>query len=196
MIDSENFTPRLLALLSNALVWRESRLLRQEFNLGTNDWRVISALSIRPGSTSTDISEFVAMNKAVVSKSVNTLIARELIVPADGKRGSRHLYLTRAGADMHDRMKPISLQGQEIVLADLSADEVRSSTTCSPGCSQKTPELSRAAGRRRPSRRRLTGMPTVRRAPSQRIPHVPNLPIDIPYVYRYRGDRQRDDALP
>jgi hypothetical protein len=48
VIDSENFTPRLLALLSNALVWRESRLLRQEFNLGTNDWRVISALSIRP----------------------------------------------------------------------------------------------------------------------------------------------------
>ena len=28
------------------------------------------------------------MNKAMVSKSVNTLIARELIVPADGKRGS------------------------------------------------------------------------------------------------------------
>ncbi len=143
VIDSENFTPRLLALLSNALVWRESRLLRQAFNLGTNDWRVISALSIRPGSTSTDISEFVAMNKAVVSKSVNTLIARELIVPADGKRGSRHLYLTRAGADMHDRMKPISLEGQEIVLADLSADEVTQLNQLLTRLLQKTPELSR-----------------------------------------------------
>ena len=55
-------------------------------------------VSIRPGATSTEISEFVAMNKAIVSKSVNTLISRELIVPADGARGSRHLYLTRAGA--------------------------------------------------------------------------------------------------
>ena len=143
VIDSENFTPRLLALLSNALVWRESRLLRQAFDLGTNDWRVISALSIRPGSTSTDISEFVAMNKAVVSKSVNTLIARELIVPADGKRGSRHLYLTRAGADMHDRMKPISLQGQEIVLADLTPDEVAQLNHLLTRLLQKTPELSR-----------------------------------------------------
>lgn len=141
VIDSENFTPRLLALLSNALVWRESRLLRQAFNLGTNDWRVISALSIRPGATSSDISEFVAMNKAVVSKSVNTLIARELIVPADGKRGSRHLYLTRAGADMHDRMKPISLQGQEIVLSDLSADEVRQLNHLLARLLQKTPDL-------------------------------------------------------
>jgi DNA-binding MarR family transcriptional regulator len=141
VIDSEYFTPRVLALLSNALVWRESRLLRQAFKLGTNDWRVISALSIRPGATSSDISEFVAMNKAVVSKSVNTLIARELIVPADGKRGSRHLYLTRAGADMHDRMKPISLQGQEIVLSDLSADEVRQLNHLLARLLQKTPDL-------------------------------------------------------
>ena len=143
VIDSENFTPRLLALLSNALVWRESRLLRHEFNLGTNDWRVISALSIRPGATSSDVSDFLAMNKAIVSKSVNTLIARELIVPADGKRGSRHLYLTRAGAEMHDRMKPISLQGQEIVLADLTPDEVLQLNHLLTRLLQKTPQLSR-----------------------------------------------------
>ena len=142
VIDSENFTPRLLALLSNALVWRESRLLRQEFNLGTNDWRVISALSIRPGATSSDIAVFLAMNKAIVSKSVNTLIARDLIVPADGKRGSRHLYLTAAGADMHDRMKPISLQGQDIILSDLSADEVSQLNHLLTRLLQKMPELS------------------------------------------------------
>lgn len=142
VIDSENFTPRLLALLSNALVWRESRLLRQEFNLGTNDWRVISALSIRPGATSSDIAVFLAMNKAIVSKSVNTLIARDLIVPADGRRGSRHLYLTAAGAEMHDRMKPISLQGQDIILSDLSADEVRQLNHLLTRLLQKMPELS------------------------------------------------------
>lgn len=142
VIDSENFTPRLLALLSNALVWRESRLLRQEFNLGTNDWRVISALSIWPGATSSDICDFIAMNKAVVSKSVNTLIGRGLIVPADGARGSRHLYLTRDGAEMHDRMKPISLQGQDIVLSDLSPDEIRQLNSLLTRLLQKTPELS------------------------------------------------------
>ncbi|MFE1646587.1 MarR family winged helix-turn-helix transcriptional regulator [Microbacterium sp. P01] len=142
VIDTERFTPRLLHLLSNALVWRESRLLRAAFNLGTNDWRVISAIAIRPGATSTDISEFVAMNKAIVSKSVNTLIARELIVPADGRRGSRHLYLTRAGADMHHRMKPISLEGQQIVLADLSDAEVDQLNDLLTRLLLKTPELS------------------------------------------------------
>lgn len=145
VIDFDTFTPRLLHLISNALVWRESRLLRSAFNLGTNDWRVISALSIRPGATSTDISEFVAMNKAIVSKSVNTLIARDLVVPADGKRGSRHLYLSRAGAQMHDRMKPLSLQGQEIALSDLTVDEVQQLNALLLRLLHKTPELSRPA---------------------------------------------------
>jgi DNA-binding MarR family transcriptional regulator len=124
LIDSDRFTPRLLALLSNALVWRESMLLRQEFNLGTNDWRVISALATRPGSSATDVSEFLAMNKAVVSKAVNTLINRHLIVAEDGPRGSRHLYLTSDGAETHDQMRPISLAGEDIILANLSNKEV------------------------------------------------------------------------
>lgn len=146
VIDTNGFTPRLLALISNALVRRESRLLLREFNLGTNDWRVISALAVRPAATSTDISDFVAMNKAIVSKSVNTLIARELIVPADGPRGSRPLYLTRAGAKMHDAMKPISLAGQAIVLADLTADEIAQLNALLGRILQKTPELYSDAG--------------------------------------------------
>jgi len=124
IIDPENFTPRLLALLSNALVWRESHELRRRFGLGTNDWRVISAVAMRPGMAATDVSEFIGVNKAVVSKSVNTLVARDLIVLLDGPRGSRPMYLTRAGAEMHDDMLPISMRGQEIVLAHLTQSEI------------------------------------------------------------------------
>ena len=47
-------------------------------------------------------------------------------------------------------MKPISLQGQEIVLADLSADEVAQLNHLLTRLLQKTPELSRAADRRTP----------------------------------------------
>lgn len=114
----------MLALLSNALVWRESNELRRRFGLGTNDWRVISALAFRPGSSATEVSEFVGVNKAVVSKSVNTLVARDLIVLMDGPRGSRPMYLTDAGAEMHDGMLPISMRGQEMILAHLTPEEI------------------------------------------------------------------------
>jgi len=123
-LDPENFTPRLLALLSNALVWRESHELRRRYGLGTNDWRVISALAFRPGQAATDVSVFIGVNKAVVSKSVNTLTGRGLIVLLDGPRGSRPMYLTRAGAEMHDLMLPVSLRGQEIILAHLSPADI------------------------------------------------------------------------
>ncbi|MBU4466313.1 MAG: hypothetical protein KKH75_10765, partial [Actinobacteria bacterium] len=56
-IDTDHFTPRLLALLSNALVWRESHELRRRYGLGTNDWRVISTLAVRPGVSATEIAE-------------------------------------------------------------------------------------------------------------------------------------------
>jgi DNA-binding MarR family transcriptional regulator len=124
VIDSENFTPRLLSLLSNVLVARESRDLRARFNLGTNDWRVLSALGMRPGSTASEICEFIAVNKAIVSKSVGLLTDRGLIVQAEEGGRSRQLFLTAAGAEMHDAMLPISMRGQDIILADLSAAEV------------------------------------------------------------------------
>jgi DNA-binding MarR family transcriptional regulator len=85
---------------------------------------VLSALGVRPGSSATDVSEFLVMNKAVVSKAVNVLISRHLIASTEGPRGSRHLFLTPAGADMHNRMLPISLAGEDILLSQLSADEV------------------------------------------------------------------------
>lgn len=119
IIDPENFTPRLLALLSNALVWRESHELRRRFNLGTNDWRVLSALAIRPGASATEVCDFIGVNKAVISKSVNTLTARGLVALIDGPRGSRPIYLTRAGAQMHEDMLPVSVEGQDIILAGL-----------------------------------------------------------------------------
>lgn len=124
-IDPENFTPRLLSLLSNVLVWRESNEMRKHFQLGTNDWRVISALASRPGSSSSEVSDFLVLNKAVVSKSVNVLLKRGLVLLTDGARGSRPMYLTQAGAKMHNDMLPISVRGQEIILANLSEPEIR-----------------------------------------------------------------------
>lgn len=125
-LATDGFTPRLVALLSNALVWRESHELRRAVGLGTNDWRVISALGTRPGLSSTEVSEFLGVNKAVVSKSVNLLLDRDLILLGDGPRGSRPLYLNEGGAEMHRVMRPISQRGEDIILEGMSADEIAS----------------------------------------------------------------------
>lgn len=124
VVDPDAFTPRLLALLSNALVWRESHELRRRFGLGTNDWRIISVLALRPGACASEVSEFIGVNKAVVSKGVATLTARGLIALLDGPRGSRAMYLTETGARMHDDMLPISMSGQDIIHESLTAGQI------------------------------------------------------------------------
>jgi DNA-binding MarR family transcriptional regulator len=141
VIDSNDFTPRLLSLLSNSLVWRESSILRARFGLGTNDWRVISALAIRPGAMASEISEFLAMNKAIISKSVGVLTDRRLIVQVEDTGRSRQLFLTPEGAKMHDAMLPISLRGQEIILGDLSDEEVTQLNQLLRRLLARTPEL-------------------------------------------------------
>lgn len=125
VLDPQGFTPRLIALLSNALVWRESQELRRQFGLGTNEWRVISAIAAQPGSSASVVAEALALNKAVVSKSASALRDRGLIVLDEGPHGSRPLFLTHAGAHMHDLMKPISVLGEEVILDGLTKAEVQ-----------------------------------------------------------------------
>ncbi|MDF2573410.1 MAG: hypothetical protein K0S05_322 [Agromyces sp.] len=141
IIDPDNFTPRLLALLSNALVWRESHELRRRFGFGTNDWRIISALAIRPGASATELAEFLGLNKAVISKAVTKLVDHSLVLLVDGPRGSRPMYLTPAGAEMHHAMLPISMRGHEIIVADLAPDEIERLNSLLRRMLEKTREL-------------------------------------------------------
>ncbi|UOQ57387.1 MarR family winged helix-turn-helix transcriptional regulator [Leucobacter allii] len=142
-LDHESFTPRLMALLTHALVWRESYELRKQFGMGTNEWRVLSSLAVHPGLTSGDVAAFLDLNKAMVSRSTNVLLAEGLIVLGEGPRGSRPIYLTEAGARMHDRMLPISVQGQSIILEDIPPEDVEQLNSVLREMLKKTRELHR-----------------------------------------------------
>lgn len=123
-IHRDSYTPALLALVSNDLLWGGSSVFRHHFDLGTNDWRIISALGNYPGSTAGELCEVLGMNKSIASKSANLLLRRGLVAQVDGARGSRHLYLTHEGAQTHDRMIRIALRRQEILHSGLTDEEV------------------------------------------------------------------------
>ncbi|GAA1957874.1 MarR family winged helix-turn-helix transcriptional regulator [Microbacterium deminutum] len=123
-IDRDDYTPALLALLSNVLVWGGSRVFHHVHGIGTNEWRIVSALGNHPGATSGELCVILGINKSIASRSVNVLLDRDLIAQLDGPRGSRHLYLTPAGARVHDDVMPIALRRQEILHQSLTADEV------------------------------------------------------------------------
>lgn len=128
-IVRDEYTPALLGLLNNLLVWGGSRVFHHLHGIGTNEWRIISALGNEPGSTAGEMCEVLGINKSIASKSVNLLLQRELIAQLDGPRGSRYLYLTPEGARVHDELMPVALRRQAILHEALSADEVRQLNT-------------------------------------------------------------------
>ena len=124
-IDTEEFTPRLLALLTNALVAAQTRGFRNEAGMSTHEWRVLAALAHDPGQTASEISTSLSVNKALISSAVNRLAADRLIVLVDGPRRSRPMYLTVEGVRMHDRLAPIARRGHSLIEAQLDEAGVR-----------------------------------------------------------------------
>ncbi|GAA1701458.1 hypothetical protein GCM10009808_19260 [Microbacterium sediminicola] len=123
-IDRDTYTPALLGLLNNMLVWSGARLFQHAHGVGTNEWRIISALANHPGSTASDLCEVLGLNKSIASKSVAELVSRGFVAQLVGPRASRHLFLTQDGERVHDDLMPIARERERILQASLSPDEV------------------------------------------------------------------------
>ena len=123
-IRRDEYTPALLGLLNNVLVWGGSRVFRRMHDVGTNEWRIISALGNHPGATAGELCDILGMNKSIASNSVNVLLRRRMIAHVDGPRGSRYLYLTPQGVATHEDFMPIALRRQEILHESLTKNEI------------------------------------------------------------------------
>jgi DNA-binding MarR family transcriptional regulator len=124
-IDRDSYTPALVGLVSNMLLWGGSRVFSHLFGLGTNEWRIISALGNHPGSSASELCEVLGINKSIASKAITVLTERRLIAAKDGRWNSRLLFLTPTGAEMHTRMMPVAMERQRLLHRRLDPEEIR-----------------------------------------------------------------------
>lgn len=117
------YTPAVIAVLNGHLLWGASRIYRRRFGIGVNEWRIVARLSNHPGSTAIDASAALVMNKSIVSRSTSLLVEMGYVT-VETKDRVRRMYLTRAGADLYQAIRPIAEQREQILLARLTADEV------------------------------------------------------------------------
>lgn len=116
------YVPASISIIAGTLLWGGSRIYLSHFGIGTNEWRILSALGNFPGSTASDVSRELGMNKALASRSVAVLRERQLIVLLP-ERGARRLYLTAAGRAQHDRILPIAEHRETLLLSGLDDTE-------------------------------------------------------------------------
>ena len=121
-IDDQRYVPYFLSVVNNGLSWGASRLYLKMFGIGLNEWRVLSALTNEPGIMANRITEMVALNKSVVSRSVRALekAGHLRTQPVDGRR---LLYLTPSGAELHDRIIQVAMMREEALLSGFSEQE-------------------------------------------------------------------------
>jgi DNA-binding MarR family transcriptional regulator len=115
-------TPYYLVTIGNAISWGSAREYLDRFGVGVNEWRVIAHVANQPGCTAAEISQFLRIHKAVISRSLKSLTDKGL-VGLDATGGIRRIFLTEDGVSLHDRILPIALRRQEILLEGLDEHE-------------------------------------------------------------------------
>jgi DNA-binding MarR family transcriptional regulator len=115
-------TPYYLVTIGNAISWGSAREYLSRFGIGVNEWRLMAHVANEPGCTSTEVSQFLRVDKAIVSRSLKSLVEKGLIGAVDDE-GRRRLYLTEQGVAHHDLILPIALRREEILLEGLDQHE-------------------------------------------------------------------------
>ena len=122
-VQAGRYAPYYLSVLNNRLAWGASQLYLHLFDIGLNEWRILSALRNEPGIQALRVGEMVAMNKSVVSRSTRRLEDLGHVV-ARLDRTRRLLWLTQSGAALHDKIIAIALQREAALLDGLEGEDL------------------------------------------------------------------------
>lgn len=115
-------TPYYLVTIGNAISWGSAREYLSRFGIGVNEWRLMAHVANEPGCTAAEVSQFLRVDKAIVSRSLKSLIEKGLMGVVDDD-GRRRLYLTEEGVTHHDVILPVARRREEILLDGLSEQE-------------------------------------------------------------------------
>ena len=118
-IDRHAFVPHYLGVLSNTLIWSQSRFFLEAYNCGINEIRIISSLGFTPGLTATNICSDLRMNKSIVSKTLSYLVNKGWLF-CNGSGRNRSYELTEEGWAMNEKIIPISLERERRLLRGFS----------------------------------------------------------------------------
>jgi DNA-binding MarR family transcriptional regulator len=124
VIDRHVYAPHYLMIIANALSAGASRLYLQRLDLGINEGRIVAVLGHEPGKTALEIGQAMMINKSIISRSLRTLMARELVRAAGTGRGCRYT-LTGEGTVIHDAIVRMAFDREELLLAGIAPAERR-----------------------------------------------------------------------
>jgi DNA-binding MarR family transcriptional regulator len=127
-LDLDGFVPYRLSVLSNRVSGAIAQQYSDEFGLSIPEWRVMAVLGGTPGLSASEVASRTAMDKVQVSRAVASLMrARRVARSGDAHDGRvTRLALTVQGRAIYDRIVPLALHLEEVLLSALDMEERRS----------------------------------------------------------------------
>lgn len=127
VLELDRFLPYRLSVLSNRISAEIAALYQERFGIGVTEWRVMAVLGRYPQVSAVEVAERTAMDKVAVSRAVNALLERGLLLRemhSDDRRRSV-LALSPAGFEVYDQIVPLALDYERRLLDSLSPGERR-----------------------------------------------------------------------
>jgi DNA-binding MarR family transcriptional regulator len=122
-LDLHHFVPGLLTWLYNRLSNESSKLYRKWYGIGVTDWRVLAFLGVHGESTAANISRFIALDKAAISRSI-LLLKESALVESKQFPGRRvGLKLTPAGKIRYQEILAFVLEQEKALLTGFTTGE-------------------------------------------------------------------------
>jgi DNA-binding MarR family transcriptional regulator len=126
VLDLDHYIPFLLAAIANKWSRSSSSIYLAEFGVGVTEWRIMAMLALEPRITAYRICQVIGLDKAATSRALRALVGRGLVASwqEDPQNHRKTVELTPQGAELHDRIIRRAHSREEILVSDLSADEV------------------------------------------------------------------------
>ena len=121
LVDITGFLSHRLLVLSSTLGRWASREYASRFGVSLPEWRILSVLATRSTLTAQELAEILAIDKAIVSRTLAVLLEREWVaVKVDRQdRRRRPASLTAAGRSLCLRISQASKERQQRLVEGL-----------------------------------------------------------------------------
>jgi len=124
-VQLDSFLPYRINITAERISKALSGIYSKQFGLSVSEWRVVAFLGERGLLSAKDICELTLMDKTKVSRAVNSLDSKSLVIQETSQEDNRlrHLKLTAEGKRLYARLVPLALSWESLLLEDIPAQD-------------------------------------------------------------------------
>ena len=130
VVNGEPFTPEhslphAFSVIANRVSSMLQHMYGELYDISVADWRIIAILGTHFPLSAKMLAELTAMDQVSISRAIDQLTNRKLVLrrvdPADRRRVA--LTLSKLGREIYDRVLPLLVAAETMLVAELSDDD-------------------------------------------------------------------------